>query len=667
MESSMNDVNGSPTLRRRQILNAGGAAIVAMTAASCDMLSTAPADSERAKGQDANKGDEAPPLARQVNAGKLPAVAQRLPNKPLVVQPTQRVGRYGGTLRCALAGAANSAYIWTIAGYENLLNWAPDFTGTSGTDELVPNVAESFEANQDATEFFFHLRPGMKWSDGEPFTADDIVFAVEDVLLNEEIMPTPPDIVSVGKGTASVEKLDDHSVRFTFPDTAGLFLRRLATSDGQSLTHLPRHYLEQFHRKYNPDIDQLVRDEGAADWVQLWGEKSSAFGENPDLPSLWPWQLTTPLGASQHVLLERNPYYWKVDSDGSQLPYIDEVAFDVIDDPELMLLRTLQGDIDLEVGPDTRFTTPANKPVLARDREAGDYRFLDVTQTRTNVMRISFNLTSKDQTKRQIFQDKDFRVALSHAINRDEIIAATMQRQGEPYQVAPIPESPFYDQELADQYLEFDTDLANSLLDRSFPDRDNDGWRLGPDGDPIALTIEYVASFRQEWSEMLNLIKNYWQEVGVDLTLKNMDRSLYSERHPANMMDATVWLAGGGLDPLLNEGGYFPHSPTSQFAVEWGKWYEFEGSEGETPPESPRRQMQLYDQIKTSADPDEQASLMREILSIAADQFYSIGIAREPESYFVASESLYNLPNVMIQSWKYPTPGPTRPEQYSFE
>jgi peptide/nickel transport system substrate-binding protein len=195
----------------------------------------------------------------------------------------------------------------------------------------------------------------MRWSDGKPFTADDIVFAYEDVLLNEDLTPNVPTTFLGGDTPAKIEKLDDYTVKFTFPgEPNGLFLEQLAYN-GQ-ITAWPRHYLKQFHEKYNPDVEQLAEEEGAADWIELFTAKAGLAGyvdpvhyQNEELPTLAAWEITQPLGERGRVVVERNPYYWKVDPDGSQLPYIDRAVFDVIPENEAILQRALEGSIDMHI------------------------------------------------------------------------------------------------------------------------------------------------------------------------------------------------------------------------------------------------------------------------------------------------------------------------------
>lgn len=272
---------------------------------------------------------EAPQLAEQVSAGDLPAVAERLPVAPLVV-PAAEIGRYGGTWRTVLLGASDANHIRRTIGYEGLLRFTPDW------QEVIPNVAESYEANEESTEFTFHLREGMKWSDGQPFTADDIMFWYEDIIMNEELTPAPPSWFTTGDEDTpgTVEKIDDTTVVFRFQEPNGMFVLEMAGGNGNIPVSYPRHYMEQFHLKYNPDgIDALIQEAGVNTWIDLILVRGNAADytvehwQDPERPMLNAW---VPQNAyvGTRLTAVRNPYYWKVDEAGNQLPYIDSVIYD---------------------------------------------------------------------------------------------------------------------------------------------------------------------------------------------------------------------------------------------------------------------------------------------------------------------------------------------------
>jgi peptide/nickel transport system substrate-binding protein len=318
------------------------------------------------------------------------------------------------------------------------------------------------------------------------------------------------------------------------------------------------------------------------------------------------------------------------------------------------------------------FTTSTNKPVLAGDRDTGNYDFFDLTIANMNIMMVSLNLTHPDEVKREVFQNKDFRIGLSYAINRQEIIDSVFQRQGEPWQGAPLPDSPLYDEEMAKQYSEYDVDLANEHLDNAgYTERDGEDFRLGPDGERITITMELRSDFSDGiWVEAFELIRDYWRQVGIEARTNVIDRTLYEQRVRETVdFDGAVFIGHGGLDVLSQPLFYFPYGPGSEFAPAWWFWYGDPNDErGEEPPEAPRRQMELYDQINATPDTDEQIELMRELLQIARDEFYSIGIATYGDSeYGIVKNNFHNVPDQLPYAWLYSVPGIGRPEQFFIE
>lgn len=616
---------------------------------------------------------EAPLLAERVAAGSLPPLAERLPVNPKVVTPVDGLGQYGGTWRMGLNGGQDNALLTRTLGYEHLVRWTPDWTA------IEANIAESYEVNAEATEYTFKLREGMKWSDGTPFTADDLVFWYEDIVLDEEYAATHPlgNWLKAGGEGVAVEKVDDYTVKLKFAAPNGLFLQRLATPDGAELTRWPKHYCSQFHPKYNADnIDALAAEAQATGWVNLMelkcggvpGTPYDARWQNADLPTLYPWILTTAYGAGTQVVGERNPYYFKVDTEGRQLPYIDQLLYEVGESVDVLVLKALNGEIDMQ---DRHIASLPNKSVFFDNMEQGGYGFFETIPSGMNNMIIALNLTHKDPMKREMYQNKDFRIALSHAINRQEIIDVVYVGQGEPWQLAPRPTSPFHNETLAKQYTEYDVDKANEILDGLYPEKNADGFRLGPDDNPVTVVVD-VTSNQQDRVDALGLIEGYWAAVGVDLQINSIDRSLLYTRKDSNEHDASVWGGDGGLDVILEPRWYFPYSGESLYAEAWQTWFNNPSGEGaltppEEPPAGPKKQMELYEQIKATGDPDQQAALMKEILAIAADEFYAIGIALGPNGYGIVRNNFHNVPAVFPGSWLYPNPAPTNPEQYWVE
>ncbi len=616
---------------------------------------------------------EAPVLAERVASGDLPPLEERLPTTPAIVEPVESLGQYGGTWTSALVGGQDTAWLRRTIVYEHLVRWTPDWSG------VEPNIAESFEANDEATEFTFYLREGMKWSDGDDFTADDIVFWNQDILLNEEYRAVHPigNWLLGGDGEPPVvEKIDDTTVVFRFSAPNGLFLQNLATPDGWTPTRYPTHYCTQFHPDYNTEnLDELIAENDANDWVNLMelkcdgvvGTPYDALFQNPELPMLFAWDITTGYGDGTQVVGERNPYYWKTDPEGRQLPYIDRVVYNILEDNEVLLLNVLNGEIDMS---SRHFNTNDNKAVLTDNMEQGDFDFFE-TVSGGGTQGFMFNLTHQDPRMREIFQNKNFRIAMSECINRQEIIDLLFIGQGEPMQSAVGKEvADLYDEEMYTMYTEFDPEGAQQILEEEGFTMGDDGFYLAPDGEPLNFEVQTTDSFGH--SDRAEIVVQQWQSCGVDARLKVYDRSLLYTRKDSNEHDVHVWGSGAGAEVFIDPRSLFPFSDESAFARAWEEWYNNPSGEGSlTPPEEPpaevQRQMELYDQIKATGDYETQLELMREIIEIAKDQFYVIGLSSEPPGYGIVKNDFRNVPESMPGSWQYPTPAPTHPEQYWIE
>jgi peptide/nickel transport system substrate-binding protein len=611
---------------------------------------------------------EAPTLAEQVTAGALPSVEERLPAVPRVVEPVESVGQYGGTWRLGTRGGGDDAMFTRYVGYHNLVRWQIGWT------EVIPDVAESYESNDEGTVFTFHLREGMKWSDGQPFTADDILFTVNDIYLNPELFPAPPTWLVSGGEPVVAEKLDDYTVQFTFAAPNGLFVQNLATPNSSPLTAQPKHYLSQFHATYADvaELDTLVQEVGVESWTELFNQKGgfvsgqpNTLWNNAELPTVYAWRVDAPLGPeATQVRLVRNPYFYAVDTDGNQLPYIDDLVFNVGQDVETLVLQALNGEIDMQ---DRHIGTNANRAVFFDSQEAGGYHFFETVPSSSNVMVIALNLTNQDPTKREIYQNLDFRIGLSHAINREEIIDVVYVGQGQPYQVAPRPQSPLYHERLATQYLEFNPDLANEYLDKVLPDKDGEGFRLMSNGERLVIAMEVIATLQPEWVDALELVEDYWADVGVDMEMVVEDRTIFYDRKEANQHDANIWGGDGGLEVILEPRWYFPAGGESNFAPAWQYWYNNPNDErAEEPPEAVRQQMDLFVELRATADPEAQNELMTRILDIAAEQFYVIGISLPSNGYGIVKNNMHNVPETFLNAYLYPHPGPTNTFTYYF-
>ena len=646
----------------------GAPAAEGPAAAEPDSSSEEAADTAEGDAAAADTGDgkEAPQLAEMVAAGDLPPLEERLPVNPVVVEPVESVGQYGGIWRSGLRGGSDNAWIFRTIANEHLTRWERDWTG------VRPNVAESWEINDDSTEYIFKLREGMKWSDGEPFTSGDILFWYEDVLMNEELTPAVPNWLVAGDEPVVIEAVDDYTVKFSFAASNGTLLLQLASANGPPVTSYPRHYMEQFHINYNENVAAEAEEAGFEDWVAYFQSINNGgccgYFTDAEMPVLWAWRLTSAYGENTTtVRAERNPYYWKVDTDGKQLPYIDEVLYDVGNDVETLVLKALGGEVDYQ---ERHIATFNNKAVFFDGMEDGGYMLTNQVSANNNVMELSLNLTHADPVKREMFNNLDFRAALSHAIDRQEMIDLVYVGQGEPWQAAPLPESPYYNERLATQYLDYDVDLANEMLDGAGYDaKDDDGFRLDPDGERITFLVD-VPTVNTEHIDMLELMKGYWEAVGIEMIPNVIDRSLGQQRLEANEHDANVWQAPGGIGfgTLLDPRNFLPMHGHSRYGILWYYYWQNPDQEtAEEPPAAVLEQFELYREVLATAAPEKQVELMQEIMEIAADQFYMIGISKPALGYAVANQDMRNIMDNMPGAWQYPTPGPSDPFQWYYE
>ncbi|WP_326884792.1 ABC transporter substrate-binding protein [Rhizobium beringeri] len=608
---------------------------------------------------------EADILKTKVSSGALPALKDRLPENPLIVKPVESVGKYGGDWNMALVGGGSLSMLFRYQAYEPLLRYTPDWSG------VTLNVAEAFDSDADSKVYTIRLRKGMKWSDGQPYTTADVKFWYDTVLTDKRVAVTGQGHWKSGGKPAKLDIVDEQTFKVTFDKPNGMFPLQVAWANSDHTTRCPKHYLEQFHIDYNPKADELAKERGFESWIVAFQAASGFQDDNAFFlnsskkPCLHAWMFTVAPGENtERAIAERNPYYWKVDTEGNQLPYMDRIVYQMVADPQVLLLKTMQGEVDLM---DQYIATPNNKSVLYDAREQGGYDFYTLTSTEANVMNFIFNLNHNDETKRKLFRNKDFRAALSTALDRQALIDAVLVGQGAPAQPSIKKEDPLYNEQLATQFTAYDVDKANAMLDQLLPKRDDQNFRLDEKGRRLTIIFE-VDQARAIFLDLFQLVIPMFQAVGIDAQMRSMDRSLWETRvRQGRDFDATAhqFGANGGIAAMLDPRYYVPTDSNAMYAPAWQLWYlDPKNANAEEPPEETKKQLALYDKLKATSDAAGQREIMKELLQGAADNFYVFGISQPPDGYGIVKNNMKNITKTMPNSFGWPTPAPTMPEQF---
>lgn len=509
---------------------------------------------------------EAPMWAEMVAAGELDPVEERLPVNPFIVGqgvlivdedlPNWTSGEYGGELQMAHRGDfPPDVFIGSNEGY-----LAGAGIGVSG---VQGNVLESFEVSEDARTFTFKLREGLRWSDGEPVTREDVEFAWFDVLTNTDLYAggVPGNWVSPGtKNPATLEFVDDWTFTMTFDDPYGSLVVVMAIKSWVGYTDLikPAHYLKDYHIDYADEAELLAKVEengyeGIDAWVNLFNQKDITNWEAHledaiGFPRLYPWLLTEMTEGA--LIYERNPYYYKVDAEGKQLPYIDRVVTARVDDVEMVNVRAIAGQVDF-----TRESPDVQALPVYREQEAAGNFTAAIFDNHVNPALITINYESTDEAFKEVVRDVRFRQALNHAIDREEINQTIYFGL-----MTPSPATP----STPDVY---DVDAANALLDEmGMTERDAEGFRLTPSGQELSLDFTY-AEYLAEHTTIIELLTEYWAEIGLRTNMELVSTDLLTERINASEIDLNMqwahvplWVTNGWNDWI-------------QSCAEWDRWY----------------------------------------------------------------------------------------------
>lgn len=588
---------------------------------------------------------EVPSLKADVDAGKLPAIGQRVPEQPLVVDLDAqglKTGRYGGRIDTLLDKARSIRYM-VVWGYARLVGYTPSL-------ELKPDLLKDVKVENDRI-FTLSLRKGHKWSDGQPFTSEDFRYFWEDIANNPELSPSgpPADLLVNGKAP-KVEIVDEVTVRYSWADANPTFLALLAGARPPFI-YRPAHYLKQFHDKYGDKakIDELVAVAKVRTWAALHNRNDDMYKfDNPDLPTLQPWYNSTG-DSDSRFLLKRNPYFHRVDTKGQQLPYLDEVVATVAAS-KLIPAKTIAGETSLQA----RSLSFANIAILKHGEKQGNYKVLLWPISKASHLALYPNLNTSDPVWRDLLRKTDFRIALSVGIDRTLINRTLYLGLGQPTGNSVLKQSPFYDQANSTKWAQFDPALANKLLDGLGLDkRDSDGYRLLSDGRRAEIIVETAGEDEDEVA-MLQLIAATWKDIGIKLFAKPSQRDVLRQRSYTGETMMTTWSGWDNGTPNA-EMSPVELAPTKQDNLAWPKWgqyYETKGQSGEAPDMNPAQDLlKLYNEWLAVTDNGERERIWREMLKIHAEQAFIIGVISGVQQPVAVSNKLMNVPENAFFGW----------------
>ena len=572
---------------------------------------------------------EAPMLAEMVKAGKLPPVEQRVPEEPMVIKPLHEIGKYGGTWRRGFTGPADGENGNRIISTDKPVFW--DYQGL----KLKPSVMKGWEIGDGGRTITFFLRKGHKWSDGQPFTADDVMFWYNDIYGNRDIVGTPTAEMSINGKPGVVEKVDETTIRFKFPDPYPGFMDIIGGSTfvGSSQNQgengrgpiAPAHYLKQFHPKYT-DPSKLEAEAKAANydnWVNYFKFKLN-WRLNVDLPVLGPWKTSSPINTPTWVL-DRNPYYYAVDTEGNQLPYFDKIQMTLAENLEVLNLRAIAGEYDWQ----ERHIDMGKLPVILDNQQKGNYKvFLDPAQNGGDGT-IQVNQTyDADPEIAKWLKNRDFRHALGLGVDRDQLNETFWLGVGVPGSVAPSEESAYSPgPEYRTKWATLDVNQANGLLDKiGLEKKDSEGYRLRTDnGQRLRLEFVTVGGAFVPFPKIGEMIAQHWKKIGIQLDVIEQERSLAFRRRDGNELQLIIWANDGSELLYAFPVHAIPVQPDSMMGPNVGKWYASGGAQG-TKPEDPQllKALELY---RSAAGQDDAARVntAKEIWKILVEEAYSIG------------------------------------------
>jgi len=525
------------------------------------------------------KFQESPMLAERVAKGELPPVEERLPEEPRVCEVVDSIGQYGGSFT---VGVVDTRLVTEDA--MDSMDYPLQLCPSRDLQRAMPHMIKAFEVSDDFKEITCHMRKGMKWSDGVPFTTEDVRYWWEDVIQDPEITPVAPVQFRPAGNLMQVTILDDYTYKYTFDvPNPGFPIANMAHRQGFGHNHfLPAHYLKQFHRKYNDKAEELAKARGYDFWYQLHGAETDRQNgpTRPRMEAFLPVRDTP-----QMVFFERNPYYHAVDPQGNQLPYVDELRAQRVADLSVLDAKVVGGAFDYAAY-NLRILFYAT---YAEGAEASDAHMVLWPSGMGSSCIYAFNMSYPDEEWRDVFRDDRFHHALSLAIDRNDINNVVYFGNATNTQFTVIQDSRFYRPEYGMAYAEYDPDRANELLDEIGlewnADHTRRTWPISKE--EIVIPWDLVEQETPK-GPITELVAESWKAVGIEIQYKSVTRNLMSQRIQANEEPISCWHGDETTDVLfLRRPKYF--APTSgdesTWSQLWGQWYNTGGQQGEEPPQ----------------------------------------------------------------------------------
>ena len=608
---------------------------------------------------------EAPMLADLVQAGSLPAVEDRLPVEDDVfvdqtdaLGNTLEIGTYGGVIN--LLGAGGS---WGLSRpvLEGIIRYNNDGT-------YYANVIKSFEHNDDYTVWTFNLREGMKWSDGDDFNADDITFWYYMCHLTnydtKKSWAALKETVDGEDAWANLEKVDDYTVKWTFVNPK--FPADFIENGDFKWCWAPSHYLldmipdsiyveNPYWEKTGLDDETVLLNAQAkgidAATVNDLGKAVAYYWWNEDgIPCLNSYTLSTKEGNNsrdaQLCILERNPYFWKVDAQGQQLPYCDEIHFNSTSEDGQDQLMFRSGEIDiLEVG---------MQDIASLLADMGDKAQLrSFASTNWGSYLITFNYTCKDANYAELFANSKFRQAMSICVDREQVSGLLSEGFLEPGQCAPAEGNFGYDPEWETKWTEYDVDGAKKLLEECGLVMGSDGFYDFADGSDFVLTIYTYTDSGADTA--YPVLEQYYNKAGIKCATKDIEVSAFDQEIDNNDWYAVLGphTAIGGLSMKSRVQPFVPIAQSAEWYGDYGTYYGTNGAQGVAPEGDMAKLVEIYEKWNATPDSDERDQYNLDIYAVHKENLWTIAYLKAAGSYVLINSNVKNYPELLVSDDLY--------------